>query len=636
MIYIEDLPSDDHYYLLKWTAQVDKHPNKEEDYGIKLIFSRLCKDREKLSSLKTGKHTFNYFVRPANNVIESLFGLTPMLPLGSIWRKRKMISSKPTIFSSKTINLNLDKCQITNFHLNDKYDNKRIIPKSHWHVLGGNLNKAGRLFGLMSIKSMGKNPTEIILPHYEIMRAFYATSSNLAISFAQGHLLNDEKYYYDRSKSKLDPFGNVHLHLGEKMSHSDAMHLAHYFSCKRFKRIANKFRSKMVFGDVLNSNVIYSEKSIDIEFPVSGYCKFGLNGLNLPQIGNLKRFLAINITLLNYELPFVELSTSKEGEKEIKHQQKVGTPEPGYKPRPRKTTTDNKDTETQVGSDADADSGYSTKSKVSSLAVHECMKKVSHRKIRKETQEVETYKTNDRPPKKSTKRTTTGEAADRDNDLGKLDINPEEYFEEREANSDKFYMLSKAIKDVCYRLGKEFNVSPIEGQVFNESSGSDKHKNFFAPKKKNSYRWLYVTFKPKKRRMFYIHQVSIAGKNIYFMEIETFMEENGTFKESFPCFVFFKKNTQAIDQLDWWEIIRAMTKYKRSISKSKNSWWGRPDTTPSISKSTFNHSLHNYIHNADGKRIKVRKPIQTSINILSNKIEPIIIQTLKLKKEKLD
>lgn len=286
------MPQDDREYILKWPGKVDRHSIKEDDFGIKLIFSQLNRPSEELPSLSSGKNRFDYFVKHQNVVIESLFGLLPYLPLSSIWKNGLMVRSyTPFIQKKFTFNYSLSNHQ--NYHANEsiEYQNEgriftqKVIPNNIWPLSCGNLNQTGGPSGLLGVKL--EDDTEVLIPHYEIVRNCYCDSTRTAILLANGYLANDEKYLFDREMSSIDEHGVADLHLSKNVFVRDSKTLAQFAFSEKITNRANRLRSEMVYSESLLGGfkeIPSRHRRSKIMLPVDGKYSINANGLwiNVP------------------------------------------------------------------------------------------------------------------------------------------------------------------------------------------------------------------------------------------------------------------------------------------------------------------------------------------------------------------
>lgn len=636
------LPQDDKEYILKWPGRVDRHSKKEDDFGIKLIFSQLKRSSEELTSLSSGTKRFNYFVRHQNLVIESLFGLLPYLPLSSIWKNGLLVRSyTPFIQKEFTFNFGLSNSQ--NYRANESVEaqkggrlfTSKVIPNDVWSISCGNLDQAGGPSGLLSVNL--DDDTEVLIPHYEIVRNCYCNSTRTAILFAKGYLANDEKYLFDREMSSVDEYGVANLYLSNNVFIRDAKTLAQFAFSNITTSRANRLRSEMIYSESLLGGfreIPSRYRKSKIMLPVDGIYNIKANGLWINTPGSsAPKFLVTNLLELNYELPFKKLIIHNNTYKTKPNKSQELDPDP---PRPYEKARNSKYSDEfddelfmltslsdpSVRNELLLDQVFTASKPIMEKVVQEVKRISIEGKKRKKLL----------PPDRNGNRFSTGSKGAANSDVSRLELlasNEMSYSEVREKVPDKFTILRKALLMIVESF-KEDNVKQIQlDKIVNTQSADG---NFYASIVKSGqyiHNWSFMSLDPEVRRMVYIMKLTVESRIFYFLELEAKFDKKGCFTESFPCFAFNKDLNGLIAETEWEVLINYITQYKCQNKDGDWFTWADVDQTVDIEKNYLKHYYHNHIATPEGKKIAVRVPEEKSINSLAKTIMKLITKDLK-------
>ncbi|MDJ1138794.1 hypothetical protein [Marinicella marina] len=633
MIFLSFLPQDDKEYILKWPGKVDRHSKKEDDFGIKLIFSQLNRPSDELPSLSSGNNRFDFYVKHQNVVIESLFGLLPYLPLGSIWKNGLLIRSYTPLVQKKfTFNYGVSNLQ--NYHANESFDyhsmgrvyTSKVIPNDVWSLSCGNLNQAGGPSGLLAVKL--DDGTEVLIPHYEILRNCYCDSTRTAILFAKGYLANDEKFLFDREMSSVDENGVADLYLTKNVFVRDAKTLAQFAFSKITTNRANRLRSEMVYSESLLGGfkeIPSRHRMSRVMLPVDGTYSINANGLwiNVPG-ADAPKFFVTNLLELNYELPFKRLNIHNNTFKTTPNKNPEFDPRPPrpYEKRKNSKYSDEFEDELLMLTSL---SDPSVRNELLLDQVFTASKPV----MEKVDQQVKRIPIEGKkrkkllPPDPKGNRYSTGSKGKGNSDVSRLELlasNEMSYSEKREQVPDKFTILRKALLMIVESFkGDGFKNVQLD-KIINTQSADG---NFYASIVKSGqyiHNWSFMSLDPEIRRMVYIMKLTVESRIFYFLELEAKFDKKACFIESFPCFAFNKDLNGLIAETEWEVLINYITQYK--CHNKDGDWfkWADVDQTVDIEKNYLKHYYHNHFKTSKGKKKAVRVPEEKSINSLAKTI----------------
>jgi len=638
MLYLSSLPQDGREYILKWVGAPSRHPIKEDDYLIKLVMSPLIQPAEKLKDLKYPKYRFDKFVRHQNIVIDSLFGLTPFFPLGSVWKDGFKVLSRVKL-TVVEFEFNFGASNFRNLSPL-AYDecggfSTKLIPSTKWCLSGGNLNKAGKLSGLMVLTI--NNGIELLIPHYEIMRAFYCHSSTLSIFFASNHLSDNQSHLFDHHNCFIDSQRTGHFFGNKKLDQNDCKTVALSAFNDQFRRRLTNHRNEMFFDQIIQSGGTKDtnnfNQSSNIKFPLDGDFKVKANGLWVDNnLDEEKRFMVINFLEVDYDLGFDKLNVNQGDKKYISPENSC--PSRQSKPTGQNVKSTNEDDKKPFIFDEETDPNLDNKLKSDSgmTAIQKNLSKLKVKNIRIE-QEIQNPRKSVSRPKDFSEVVSTGNRGKSSSNTTKLEcVTGDHEGGDSYKNTDKFQNLELALKLVKLKLVRSITDAVAIETVKNKDTVDNEFYAYLITdvidNKKYSYPWSFMSKKPPRMRRFFIKRLCINAFNIYFVEIESKVDEYGNFSEPFPCFIYHNFDGSLISNNDFKVIIESNTRYKCGIAG--NGWWGKIDLTDKIIKKVVRHRFHRTM-NLGGQKIKARVPMTVSSKNLAGSIMRYLNQVLPTK-----
>lgn len=192
LISIQEFPNDGRYWRVDWFGEITRNLEIPSESLVETIISPFIKDPaiEDPSSNRSMDHS-------QRTRIEIGVGQLPFVPIGSIWKNR----SKTSLYAGKSeffqdLPINPDTVRLVRVGHVD--NGTPIIPENYYR-----LNAKSALRSFCIAIQVDEDPFGILIPVMEIIRFYYAGSTDLARSVFNGDFAMDPASVMDQEKSGI-------------------------------------------------------------------------------------------------------------------------------------------------------------------------------------------------------------------------------------------------------------------------------------------------------------------------------------------------------------------------------------------------------------------------------------------------
>lgn len=172
VIRIKEFPNDDRVWRLDWLGAVDRNDNVQTENCIE-VYLRPVSD--------TNKEDFGSSIQE-RVCCQIGVGQLPLLSIGSLWKKQCLLQEKAIDNITQLTNLTINTDTTKVIMASHKDDENYLIDREVFDIGG---TKNGLHARCLAIKYQG-DPYGIIIPIAEIIRFYYASSSDLSIAAFSG------------------------------------------------------------------------------------------------------------------------------------------------------------------------------------------------------------------------------------------------------------------------------------------------------------------------------------------------------------------------------------------------------------------------------------------------------------------
>lgn len=196
---IKEFPQDGRFWRVDWIgAQVPSSEITTEPF-IQIYLSPFTISSDAPPSKLVSKNAVDW---SEQKTIDVGVGQLPFIENGSIWKegaRQKVLAGTNKTFSD----LNISKSTVKLVRANHQIDNQFLIPQSQYR-LGRGLNS-----WLVAVEYQG-NPYGVLIPAIELIRFYYAISTNLAqavfsgaFEFSPNSLINNDRSFYQPEDDRV-------------------------------------------------------------------------------------------------------------------------------------------------------------------------------------------------------------------------------------------------------------------------------------------------------------------------------------------------------------------------------------------------------------------------------------------------
>ena len=192
---IREFPADDRFWRVDWYGAVLRNPNVPSEPYIQIVISPLVdpalinKSPKHLASVKSVTNDDRQTIRVG-------IGQLPLIKIGSLWKNGLCQSPVAgTEYTFRNLNISPDSLQVIS--ATHEVNGERLIPYHYYRFGGAGLNSK-----LIAINWEG-DPLGILIPAVELIRFYYAVSSDMAHAVFSGHFKHDLNAIINSDKSGL-------------------------------------------------------------------------------------------------------------------------------------------------------------------------------------------------------------------------------------------------------------------------------------------------------------------------------------------------------------------------------------------------------------------------------------------------
>lgn len=307
-ITIEDFPKDGRIWRISWFGYFDRDENFPSEKIIKTVLVPLAKginpDTDNLNKVSAYEKDTNE--KDIRKIVPVNIGLLPALKLGSFWQQGK-VKNFTDKYNELTLKLNID---ARSTYITDKAKETDLFRDDNYPYIKNFENS--RLLVIKYFQEVGKNTVEkIIIPCVEVLRFYYASSSQLTRILINGQLAQETTKPYNTAKSSLNN-GSGYIHLHKTIPDTDAPHVARL----AFDKYAEN-QAVNIYDSGVGSLDKIGNFFIDAKPPFQGKTLLKLEGKFVKSsktTDNTWNFLVFEIKSCSYPFPFSELTFGRDND----------------------------------------------------------------------------------------------------------------------------------------------------------------------------------------------------------------------------------------------------------------------------------------------------------------------------------
>lgn len=320
---IKEFPSDNRYWRVDWFGAIQPNPKLPREPVLQVVITPFkTLDISDLPPNKLASASSGFVDYTDQRTINIGTGQLPALCVGSIWRNsecQQQLAGQLTEF--KGLEISEHTSQVLN--ASAKEHNQYIIPYTHYKF-----GKAGYLSKMVAIEYNG-DPYGILIPMAELVRFYYAVSTNLANVIFSGdlkhnlHAVLNMEHTWSEPEEQREVIG-----LRQRFSDQDGWILARILNSPEAWSGATAVHDAM-----LKSRVNGVAAHIESNFPFAGNTNLSARCKMLPTADpNKWRYLVLSLVRCSAAFPFRHLTVyrdndnnrAKDGEDKPDNEKKPG------------------------------------------------------------------------------------------------------------------------------------------------------------------------------------------------------------------------------------------------------------------------------------------------------------------------
>ncbi|WDE03863.1 hypothetical protein SG34_021170 [Thalassomonas viridans] len=298
---IKEFPADNRYWRIDWFGAIERNPNVPTEPFFQIIISPLIEEHlidaapNQLASVKS-------VINKEQKTIRVGIGQLPLVTIGSIWLNGICQSSKAgTVDTFHNLLVSSETTQVIS--ASHEVNGQRLIP-FHYYRFGG----AGLNTKLIAITWEG-DPFGIIIPMLELIRFYYAVSTDMAHTIFSGNLKHDISAVINPEKSGSIPEeSRCILGIRKHYSDEDGWVLGRILNSKEAWAGATQPHDLMM-KQALNRAQVYVES----QFPFTDTTNLKVRTKKIQSLGeNNWRHLVLSIDHCTGPFPFTNLTLDRD------------------------------------------------------------------------------------------------------------------------------------------------------------------------------------------------------------------------------------------------------------------------------------------------------------------------------------
>lgn len=320
---IKEFPSDNRYWRVDWFGAIQPNPKLPREPVLQVVITPFkTPDISALPSNKLASASGGLVDYTDQRTISIGTGQLPAVCVGSIWHNgecQQQLAGQLTEF--KGLELSKHTTQVLN--ASAKEHNQYIIPYTHYKF-----GKAGYLSKMVAIEYSG-DPDGILIPMAELVRFYYAVSTDLADVIFSGDLKHNShtvlnlEHTWSKPEEQREVIG-----LRQRFSDQDGWILARILNSPEVWSGATAVHDAM-----LKSRINGVAAHIESNFPFAGSTNLSARCKMLPTADpNKWRYLVLSLVRCSAAFPFRHLTVyrdndnnrAKDGEDKPDNEKKPG------------------------------------------------------------------------------------------------------------------------------------------------------------------------------------------------------------------------------------------------------------------------------------------------------------------------
>lgn len=314
---ITAFPMDNGIWCISWLGRFVRNPKVPSELSIEVTITALRKDANIEEINPSHKSSYDY-----SKTQKVLVGcsLLPILKIGSFWCNGVNIKlSSKKDYTTLEVNLLID---ASTSELTDYKSSPKLFQGNYYVEI--EKNKLSKLLIIDYPKSIeGKKFDKLIIPCIEVLRFYYARSSQLIRALLNNQLgqkPNGKKVKNEDSNKIYNPdithsycdSGVAHIHLRQTIPDKDAAHVARI----AFSQYAN-LQARNIYGSGIKNESNLSQFLVEVRPPFEGTTTLVFEGKSVASAESSEigwSFLVFQIKSCSHPFPFTQLTFSRDND----------------------------------------------------------------------------------------------------------------------------------------------------------------------------------------------------------------------------------------------------------------------------------------------------------------------------------
>ncbi|MBM97088.1 MAG: hypothetical protein CMI09_14720 [Oceanospirillaceae bacterium] len=299
---IEEFPKDGRYWRVDWVGALLPNPEVTTEPHVQIVISPFLSDPHSLRP--DGLSSVRVTDLSRQKVIKVGIGQLPLFDIGSVW----LNGLHQGIYSGvveEFRDLDINGRTVRNISAIHKDAGVNVIPYSHYR-----LGKAGAGSWIVAIE-YGGDPYGILIPAMELIRFYYAVSSNLAHAIFSGALqhspdsiISTDRTWYQESDNR------VCLGLRQHVTDEEGWIIARILQSKEAAQSCRKIYDSFI-KNALNKDFVH----VQSDFPFCGKTNLIARIKRIPGSGKGQwRRLVLGLEYCSAPMPYSELTVIRDND----------------------------------------------------------------------------------------------------------------------------------------------------------------------------------------------------------------------------------------------------------------------------------------------------------------------------------
>ena len=536
---IKEFPKDGRYWRVDWFGAIQRNPQIPTEPYFQIVISPFLEDPAQLPNkdLSSVTHTSP----DEQKIIRIGVGQLPAIWIGSIW-KDGICQQRWAGITAHFPNLDVTDKSINIIPANYQHHGKALIPYNYYRY-----GAAGFSSKLLAIEWEG-DPFGILIPAMEVLRFYYAASSNLSHAIFSGAFTHDlDSIVHTDRTDYLPEEKRFLLGLRQHMLDEEGWIIARILHSDEAWRGCTRIHDYLM-KQSLNSDFTH----IETNFPFFGHTNLQARCKQIRSYGDNKwRTLILSLESCTGPLPYKELTVIRDNSGD------PADPETDI-PNEQKKLIDHHNQSNQQKPDQELQSEQETNKTLSTVEIPlptDRFPILTGRKPDKPTKEQCEYRSNYRFRNHDmTEMLGTGQGSYGEDGKGAQKVNLASNYQRRKAASPSFEIFKEAINKLNTFPGITATIKTLDKSTI------------YIPlvKPSGSWQWPYLNSSTQQRRN--VIAADITYKGDYYTLVEFEIRQN----ESFRVALIHSSTTQLNN--------RGLQSILLQLARQKGKWKNITDT----------------------------------------------------------